>query len=448
VTHAPRALLVFGLFAAAGCGSPPKLGVSDLPPLPAYRAGIYTDVNPRWSHDGRRVAFLRSTPDRRLQLFVTDPDMERATAVLEAELVRPDRQYDSQLCRFSSPDTLAWSADDRQIAFERAEWFQFDDGQRLPGTGLWSFDLRTGRVSPLALHPKRYTDLYYYYHTPAWSPDGKYISFIAEGINGQHRIGLRCIANEKPKELSPRFDNYASSDWTAWRMGNDLGRADAPAQPFHPVLVYSQGIFRTQSIPRTASLRCVQPGSAASSLCRELWRISPAQCRDLASVRDRSTSGSVVEPWLGHPVFSPDGRRIAFTLTPDATDVSRSEVWVIDIDSGKARRVSPADRKGYVAPIWIDGRRLGALSPNKQRYNVVSIDIGRGVKRVLGTIETADCDWSPDREEIAYASSPTSRLNSPDDVTTLRIFDTHLKVRGPLQAGAINEVSRIGRQRR
>ena len=415
----------------SGCNFAPKPGVADLPPLPSAKPGVYTDINPRWSNDGGRIAFLRSTPDRRLQLFVTDDDLDQATALLEPELVSPDRQYDPRLSRYASPNTLAWSPDDRRIAFERAEWFQFEDGQRLPGTGIWAFDLRSGRVAALALHPKRYTNLYYYYHTPSWSPDGSYVAFVAEGVNGQHALGLRCTGVEMPKEVAPRFDNYASSDWPSWRPDLTAAREAKGVEPERPVLTYCQAIFRTPNIRTTAALRAIQPGSATQAQCRELWRITPAQYAATDAVRQRSNPRDMVEPRAAQPAWSRDGQRVACTLTPDPNDLSRYEVWVVNSDNSGAKRVSPLDERGYIAPVWIDERRLGALSPNQDRFDVVTIDIVKGTVRRIGTIDTADCDWSPDRRQIVYAPAPSGRVNSPDDPTTLRILDTHLSLPVP-----------------
>ena len=411
------------LAALAGCRPALKPGVSDVPPLPRYEPGTYTDINPRWSHDGSRIAFLRSTPDRRLQLVVTDSELERTSALLEAEIVSPDRPYDSQALRYSSPDTLAWSPDDHKIAFERAEWFKFDDGQRLPGTAIWSFDVHSGRVSPLALHPKRYTSFFYYYHDPQWSPDGGYVAFVAEGINGQRLIAVRCVPVENPKEVAPRFDNYASSDWPVWRG------AGANSDRSRSVLGYVQSIFRTANLPATATLRSVQPGSADGSQCRELLRIEPNRYAADPVVRRGTLPGETPQPRIGHPAWSPDGGRIAFTVTPDANNYARYELWVLDAASGKARRVSPDERRGYVAPVWIDNERIGALSPNGGRFDVVAIEPSRRSRQVLGTIETADCDWSPDRTRIVYAAPASQRPNTPEDVTTLRFFETHIAVR-------------------
>ncbi len=184
-------LILASLTLLAGCRHPKPPGALDVPPgLPAP-PGVYTDINPRWSHDGKRIAFLRATPDRRLQLALADAGLSHPRALLEAELVCPDRPYSPGLRRYASPDTLAWSPDDRRIAFARPEWFTFEDGERLPGTGLWALNLTTGRVTPLALHPKRYLSVFYYYHAPQWSPDGRYLAFAGEGINGQRVIFVR-----------------------------------------------------------------------------------------------------------------------------------------------------------------------------------------------------------------------------------------------------------------
>ena len=366
--------------------------------------GIYADVNPRWSHDGQHVGFIRITPDRRQQLFVIDADLGRPLPLLEPELVCPDRPYSPGLKRYCSPDTIAWSPEDKEIAFERIEWFNFEDGQRLPGTGIWSLNIRSGTVTQLVLHPNLYRSALYYYHTPQWSPDGRYISFVAEGINGQRTIGVRPLAAQTAKEVLPLFDKYEQSDWPSWNPhlsigasahsiastdGNEAGRS---------ALVFRRGILTSPSVPMTETLRCVLPGSASTKRSGEIWRIRPADYARLLSTHD---TGRIIVPRSGHLSWSPDGKHIAFSLTPDAMDFERYQLWVMQADGSGALCVSPPDGRGYFAPVWLGNHKLGALSPNASKYEVVILDISAKSAQRLGTIESADCDWSPDRRSIA-----------------------------------------------
>jgi dipeptidyl aminopeptidase/acylaminoacyl peptidase len=407
---------LFPCLLAAGCGHAKPPGVEAVPAgLPA-RPGIYVDINPRWSHDGRRIAFLRATPDRSLQLHVIDEDLERPLALLEAELVSPDRPYSPELRRYSSPDTLAWSPDDRRIAFARIEWFTFEDGERLPGTGLWAIDMLSGRVMPLALHPTRYRSLFYYYHDPQWSPDGRYLAFVGEGINGQRVVCLHPLTGQDAKNVTPRFDANEDSDWPAWEP--QITGEEAPA------FIFRQGIRRAFSIPTTETLRRVQPGQPhgrSNPRSGQWWRLTAAE---YAQRLPAHRAGETVVPRAGHFVWSPDGQTLAFTLTPDANDFTRYELWTLRRDSGEARRVSPADGRGYFAPVWIGNGRLGALSPRGARCAVVTVDIADRTVRTLGEIESADCDWSPDRRRIVYATPAADAPPNPDSPTTLRMFET------------------------
>ena len=397
-----------------GCGKPGLPGNRDVPPgLPAPT--VYADVNPRWSHDGTQVAFVRSTPDRQKQLYVVDDGLERPLALLEPELLSPDRGYRCDLRNYCSGDSLAWSPDDAQIAFERTDWFTFDDGERLPGTSLWALTLKSGHAYPLALHPTRYESRYYFYHTPQWSLDGRYIAFVGEGINGQRVIGVRPLTPDNAQKVVPRFDTFDDSDWPVWQ----------PLAGLHPALWYRQSIRRSYAVAPTETWRCLRSGEADASHSGEQWRIRAAS---YSGQVPHPTPGQPVIPRIGQPVWSSDGRKLAFTLTPDPNDWQRYEIWVYDTQSRTARRISSQDGRGYFAPVWISRDRLGALSPEGGKYAVVVLDLASGAKKVLGTIESADCDWSPDRSRIVYATHTAGGEDS-DSPTTLRLFKTKLPAR-------------------
>lgn len=403
----------------------------DVPPLP----GPYQDIGPRWSPDGRRIAFLRRTPDRRQQLCLTDARLRRVQPLLEPELVSPDRLTCSSYRRYVSPDTIAWSPDGRYIAFPRVEWFTFAKGESLPGTGLWRIDTTTGRVDPLALHPPDYREGYYYYRFPHWSPDGRYLSFVGEGLFGQRMLFIRALHAQRAEEVSPRFDTYEDSDWPVWHWNR--------RRTGTPMLIYRRAIQRAPVSPRTETLRRIYPGNRSGEGTGTLWRMRAFDHARLLEQRgerpqDPDTGQFIltrypvpgsppmqpVAPRTGHLALSPDGRHLVFTLTPDALNYRRYDLWVLDLARGQARCVRPAESRGYLAPVWIDNNRIGALLGDGMRFAVAAIVRDTGQMRVLGTIDSADCDWSPDRRRIVYASDCSADTEGSFHSTTLRLLET------------------------
>src|SRR5262249_36048908 len=158
---------------------------------------------------------------------------------------------------------------------------------------------------------------------PQWSPDGRYVAFVGEGVNGQKAIFLRCLAGQSAKEVTPRFDNYENSDWPTWEPWprRRASMKTTPARP--PGLIFRQGVLPAFPSP-IETLRLLRPGNAEGG---QLWRVTAAR----------------VALRVGHLAWSPDGTRLALTLTPSATEFERYQVWEMNRDGTGARRVSPAN---------------------------------------------------------------------------------------------------------
>jgi TolB protein len=114
----------------------------------------------------------------------------------------------------------------------------------------------------------------------------------------------------------------------------------------------------------------------------------------------------------GSPIFSPDGKRVAFVRT--VTDL-KTAVFVVNVDGGGVKQVTPW-RMGISAKLdWSpDGSRLVVSSPQAERPGVASNVItlrpdGTGLERLThettpGVHDLAD-GYSPDGTKIIFAKT-------------------------------------------
>lgn len=105
------------------------------------------------------------------------------------------------------------------------------------------------------------------------------------------------------------------------------------------------------------------------------------------------------------PAVAPDGRRIAFA--------SRGWLWIMDLDSGVARRVTSG--AGIDArPAWSpDGNRLAFVRDDTRETAIVELDLASGRERVLVDERAIDLDpsYAPDGTSLYYASAVNGDLD-------------------------------------
>ena len=118
-----------------------------------------------------------------------------------------------------------------------------------------------------------------------------------------------------------------------------------------------------------------------------------------------------------NPVWSPDGKQIAFTRDIDADIRNKQfDIFIMDADGNNQRNLTKHPARDGGASWAPDGRRIAFTSNRTGRNEIHIIDIPSGEVEQLtnnkGIDGSAnDPSWSPDGKYIAYEQSARRRGN-------------------------------------
>ena len=128
--------------------------------------------------------------------------------------------------------------------------------------------------------------------------------------------------------------------------------------------------------------------------------------KDLANGTEEQLTGAGTDVGAGRPgdvSWSPDGRRIAFSLTPH--DSARRDVWWLDLDTKKAKPLSAAADADERSPRFSPDGKWVAYSSTESGAREVYIESfpeGTGL-RVVSTGGGGDWpEWTPDSRKLYY----------------------------------------------
>jgi dipeptidyl aminopeptidase/acylaminoacyl peptidase len=119
------------------------------------------------------------------------------------------------------------------------------------------------------------------------------------------------------------------------------------------------------------------------------------------------------------PALSPDGRRVAYTVTTwdAAENKSNADLWVVDVRGGEPRRLT-THKSSDSTPAWSpDGTRLAFVSKREgdteaQLY-VLRVDGGEPERITEMPMGAGDPKWTPDGRSIVFSSHVVAGAESP-----------------------------------
>jgi Tol biopolymer transport system component len=311
---------------------------------------------------------------------------DRLLALIQGAPARPEVQ---------SP---VWSPDGRRIAFVSRR-----DGKALYVMNADGSGLRiVARVERLA--------------TPAWSPDGQRIAF--KGRRDGHSGAIYVVnADGSGQRTLARRGNAPA--WSpdgrriAFVSGAKLYVANADGSG-HRTLTRLRGAGDVASLAWSPDGRkllfLVEHGFMHGPRCAFCSRLYVLNA-DGSGLRDLTRKLGESRPGAGpasDPVWSPDGRKIAFVRSN-----TRLGVYVTSVDGSGVRNLTPKPMgAAYAAPAWSpDGRKIAFASERDGNSEIYLMNAdGSGQRNLtLNPAYDGDPGWSPGGQRITFVSNRDGR---------------------------------------
>jgi dipeptidyl aminopeptidase/acylaminoacyl peptidase len=331
--------------------------------------------------------------------------------------------------------------------------------------------------------------------SPAWSPDGTRLAYLAPGRPSGTQIHVRWMDDEGATSQVTRIEQAPSNpQWSpdgrsiafealvpappdpAWRI--DLPRAPRGANWTAPPRIETRLVFRRDGVgwlpeghrhvfvvsadggtPRQVTRgdwnhtnarwmpdgRSIVVQSLRVENAEHRWRESSIYRVDVATGETRRLLDR--RGPFGNPVPSPDGRHVAFTGY-DWTDDTfvESRLWIMDADGGGVRELTASLDRSPGGVTWAaDGRGLYFNASSEGHRNLYHTTLDGTVRAITTGAHVLDVS------DIDARGTAVGTVSSPHDPRSLVRFDVrrpeprtlHATNRGVLDGIRLGEVEEI-----
>jgi dipeptidyl aminopeptidase/acylaminoacyl peptidase len=297
-------------------------------------------------------------------------------------------------------------------------------------------------------------------NAPAWSPDGKSVAFISDK-SGSRQVWLVAASGDGAEMLTRHEDYIDRFRWapdsqsiaflSRQKHASNLKHLTTAKSPDDPIVVDQNNlpmnrlfVIDTESQMERAVTRDDYSVGGYEQWFPDTFSWSPDSQQIAFSKRPHAKAGGHLlgdvaivpadggpsrlivqrEGMDGYPLWSPDGRPIAFISTERNDWVTVSFLYTVEVETGAVRNITPDFDEKIKQFFWADdGRQILYIAGDRVGSQIYSVDVAAGEVRPLteGTDYYSDLCVSQDGKCVAFVRENS---HEPPEVhfTTLAEF--------------------------